>query len=185
MCGSQNERLFRRLIIWVLPLTLLLALPQLLESWKWGAVHVFVKPAAVLSGVLLGCPVEATGAGSWLLRPTFGNGLEVTTQCSGIGFFALLIVLTLWRGLYAGQWRRTLLFLVAAYPVAVLVNACRVSASAMAGCVSDAFLGQHYSDISHMTLGAIIFLFSLYLFNLALWHANDRRTPAPDSDPET
>lgn len=156
----------------------LLLLPGMLESWTWGRSQLFVRPVAHLSAFLLGCPAVPSGAGTWLLSPPLGNALEVSPACSGTGFFCLLLGLVAWHTLRGPVGRRGLVVAAGIYPLALCLNACRVSASALVGWGGDTLLGPHYHDIVHMTLGVLVFLPVLYVLHLVLIHESHRSCPA-------
>lgn len=156
-----------------LALCSVLILPKLLAKLPWVLNAFFVTPSAHVAALLMGVPLDSMEEGRLLLLPAYGRAMEVTCECSGTGFFSLLIALVLW---HTARGRRLHFFalLPLAFPVALMVNGSRIAAGAWVGAMIDNHFGPHYHDMAHMLLGSMVFLPALYVVHLLLNHVSLR-----------
>lgn len=140
---------------------------------------VFARGAAQLAGLYAGAVVTPIADGWHLTIADLPIG--VTAACSATDFFLMLAALLAWqlarRGLPLGLVVTA--SLLAAVPLAILVNALRVIAVAQAHRWFIPLLPDSWAAFAHLLTGAAIFLPALILISLALEFHGRSRQPAP------
>ena len=134
--------------------------PQVVVSW-------FSIPASKLTALFLGAPIEITSSGDIVLLYRTLE-IEVTSACSGLGFFSLCCAL------FAGfattafcrhQWCRDfpvgLLFI---FGLTLFANAVRMVCAVQIRQLTSQWLPESYHVAIHMAVGMIVFIPVLLLF---------------------
>ena len=171
---------WRQLVRWWLPLVLLilsvplpsvvlgsLALPLQFKASQWGAALLEMRHV----------PVRLNG--NVIILPP-GQSLFVTEACSGLRSLTALLALGV---LIAGLWLRSpwarLILVLAAIPVAMVLNAIRIFITGFVAYFVDPKLVQ---GIMHYSEGWVIFVVAFLMLAAFAWLLRvieQRRTPAP------
>ena len=150
-----------------------IGLIQLLPVLK---LELFARGAAELVGLFTGAPVSRGEIG-WMV-PLSGAPVAVTVACSATDYFVLVATLLAFQAARRGRSALAAagVGLIAALPVAVVVNAVRIITVAYAQPWLISRLPPKYESILHMATGASVFLPSLILLNLLLETYGNRHT---------
>lgn len=131
-------------------------------------LYVLAQGAARIAGLLSGSPIVPTDAGFAL--PTATSPVIITTACSASDFCWMVAAMIAWRLACAG--RRGGIAIVAgiasALPVAIVVNALRITIVAQAHRWVIPRFPESYGHFLHLTTGVAVFLPALVVLNLAL-----------------
>ena len=157
----------------------LLAAIALVQLFPALRIELFARGAAELIGFFTGAPVSRGELG-WMV-PLSGAPVAITLACSATDYFALVATLLAFQAARRGH--RTLaaagVGLVAALPLAIVVNATRIITVAYAHPWLISRLPPKYESLLHMATGASVFLPSLILLNLFLeTYGNRHARPA-------
>ncbi|QYY35383.1 archaeosortase/exosortase family protein [Ruficoccus sp. ZRK36] len=126
----------------------------------------FVLPGGKLAAWMLGA-APATWDGASVSFYVQGLLVQVTSACSGYGFFCIL---SAWVGYQLGSkgLRFVLLLLPACWPLAVCINALRVTASVHTRQLAAEFLPDTYFNVVHQATGMLVFLTFLILVSIII-----------------
>ncbi len=131
--------------------------------------ELFCQPVAHLAGAFFGAGVAPTDAGYGL---NLSWPMEVTTACSGITFFCLLVsVLVGLRYELRGWGWRMIGLIPLAYAVTVVANTGRIVASWYTDGVAQAHFPVFLHAGAHTIVGFLFFLFALLLTYVLVWRA--------------
>lgn len=139
---------------------------------------VFARGAAQLASLFTGTPLHRAADG-WQL-PSPDLPVVVTAACSATDFFLMVAALIGWQ--FArhekSPVRALLTGLLAALPLAIVINSLRIVAVTQAHRWVIPLLPEAYGPFAHMLAGAAIFLPSLIVLNLLLEFHGRPRSPA-------
>jgi exosortase/archaeosortase family protein len=139
--------------------------------------EVFARGAAKLAG-LFTATLVSPGENGWML-PLASAPVAVTTACSATDYFLIVASLVGFQATRLGvSWFTAAgLGLIAAAPLAILVNAVRIVTVAYAHPLLISRLPATYESFLHMAVGAAVFLPSLILLNVFLEAYGRHRSP--------
>jgi exosortase/archaeosortase family protein len=126
----------------------------------------FVLPAGRLAAWMLGA-APASWDGASVSFEAEGLAVQVTSACSGYGFFCILSAWLAYR-LGSKGWKFWFMVLPACWPLAVGVNALRVTASVYTRKLAAHFFPESYFDIVHQTTGMLVFLTFLVVVSILI-----------------
>jgi exosortase/archaeosortase family protein len=157
---------------------LLPLLVALVEPMTFVQLRFFCEPAARLSALFLSAPVQAVDAG-FLLDLAFP--IEVTTECSGIKFFALALAVMVGLAVehrWSWLWCGALVPIV--YATTLFANASRIVSTWYIDALCAPVLGEKFQAGLHGMLGALIFMSVLAALYITLWRiAHEHRNQTP------
>lgn len=114
-----------------------------------------------------------------------GLHIQVSTACSGFGFFTLLAAVLLYN-LWPLQWHRAIWLPLISWFGSIVINAVRIVTSVFTRLLSQQFLPNSFQEIIHQATGTLVFLSALVLILFILQYYNHVRnrfqaSPTPAS----
>jgi exosortase/archaeosortase family protein len=138
---------------------------------------VLARTSALVAGALVGSVVVPAANGFAL--PDAGVPVVVTTACSAADFSCVVAALVAWRLARRGRtgWLSSGAGIIAAAPLAIVVNAFRIAALTRVHQWLIPRLPEAYGPLFHLATGVAVFLPALIALDLLL-KPHDHRTPA-------
>ncbi len=133
---------------------------------------ILTRASAVFTGSWFGVPV-ASSADGWLLATPYLD-LHITTACSGIRFFVMLLALGagwMWAGRHRDPLRWLMhiaIILAGASVLTVLANTARFILTSYGEAFCRTMLPPDMSNAIHFAIGILVFLPALILTSLLL-----------------